>query len=37
MSRIFTPQNSLSVSETEKLFLGSDLIKYLVGAKPNPF
>jgi RHS repeat-associated protein len=37
VSRIFTPQNALSVSETEKLFLGSDLLKFLIGAKPNPF
>ncbi len=35
-SRLISPQNTLAVSETEKLFVGGDLPRFLVGAKPNP-
>jgi RHS repeat-associated protein len=37
VSRIYVPGNALSTTETEKLFLGSDLLKFLISAKPNPF
>jgi hypothetical protein len=36
-SRLITPKNPLSGSETEKLFLGSDLLKFLIKVEPNPF
>jgi RHS repeat-associated protein len=32
-----TPNNSLSTSETELLFFGPDLLKYLVCVIPNPY
>lgn len=36
-SRIWRVQNRLSQRETECLFLGEDLIDFLVGAMPNPY
>jgi hypothetical protein len=36
-SRLFTPFNDLSVKETELLFLGGDLHRFLISARPNPY
>ena len=36
-NRLITPQNTLSGHETERLFLGSDLAKFLIKVEQNPF
>ena len=36
-NRLITPLNPLSGSETEKLFLGTDLPEFLISARPNPY
>ena len=34
---LYTPSNALSAGETELLFFGPDLTRYIAGAIPNPF
>jgi hypothetical protein len=36
-SLLYTPNFALSATETEFLFMGDNLLPYLVNAQPNPF